>query len=106
MVLVRSLGKGRSAVPGCAWMRLAKPVVRPRQSSGQVDAQRPRRLPATMQRVKASTTKAARVNAHGLALASGLHLPRSVASSGGTNCPGSVEAHLLAGWAAAPGSGG
>jgi hypothetical protein len=31
---------------------------------------------------------------HGLALASRLHLPRSVASSGGTNCPGAVEAHL------------
>src|SRR5215207_2725003 len=60
MVLARSFRKGRSAVPGCAWMRLAKPAVRPRQSSDQVDAQRPRRLPATMQRVKASTTKAAR----------------------------------------------
>jgi hypothetical protein len=49
-------------LPQCraAWMRLAKPVVRPRQPSGQVDARRPRGLPATMKRLKASTTKAAR----------------------------------------------
>jgi hypothetical protein len=49
-------------LPQCraAWMRLAKPVVRPRQPSGQADARRPRGLPATMKRLKASTTKAAR----------------------------------------------
>jgi hypothetical protein len=49
-------------LPQCraAWMPLAKPVVRPRQPSGQADARRPRGLPATMKRLKASTTKAAR----------------------------------------------
>jgi hypothetical protein len=104
MVLVRSLGKGRSAVPGCAWMRLAKPVVRPRQSSGQVDAQRPRRLPATMQRVKASTTQGCTNTASPWHLDS--IFPGAWHHPGERTALGRSRLTWLAGWAADPGSGG
>jgi hypothetical protein len=70
---------------------------------GRVDAQRPRRLPATLRWLKASTTKAARTRPR-----PGSWTPASQQRGviRGTNCPGSVEAPWLAGWATDPGSGG
>src|SRR4030095_12175963 len=85
-------------------MRLAKRVVRPRQSSGQVDAQRPRRLPATMQRVKASTTQGCTNTAspwHLDAIFPGAWHPR-----GEEPALGRWSLTGLAGWAADPGGGG
>jgi hypothetical protein len=92
MVLVRSLGKGRSAVP-----RLCLDAAREAGGAAQA-VLGPGRCAATA--TPASDDAAGqgvhdpRLHEHGLALASGLHLPRSVASSGGTNCPGAVEAHV------------